>query len=177
MSRNTYRPVASARSLQAFLKTHWSDRYLWGAGTFDGRRKVGLDISTFMALQRIMEEMLKGPDWEGVDAALDHVFLFDDFLKSPRYAGNGKHLANLRSAVLRRDGSRSQDHLARLMRVVKPMAADRTFADDQTVTVKRTEHGWFDGRMSARVKPGSGGYAVIDDDGVEHRIMHLRDIS
>ncbi len=56
------------------------------------------------------------------------------------------------------------------------MAADRTFADNQPVSVIRTEHGWHDGHLQGRVKPGSGGHVVVDDDGCEHEIRHVRDI-
>ena len=176
MTQKAYPPKASARNLQAFLKVHWRDRYLWGAGSMDRHGKTKVDISTFVALQRILEEFLETQDWDGADAVMSLTVLFEDFLKSPRYAGNGKHLANLSSAIARRDVARSKDHLGRLVKVVHPMAADRSFADGQIVSVKRTEHGWFDGRMQARVKPGSGGYVVIDDEGHEHDIRHLRDI-
>lgn len=169
-------PMPTVQRLHSFFRTHWCGQYLWGAGSYDGKRKPAIDISSFMALQRILETALKTPDWEIADDVLRHFQLFQDFLKSPRYVGADRHLDNLTGSVTRRDQRRDLLHLARMMKTVHPMAADHVFADNDRVSVIRTEHGWFDGQLQGNVKPGSGGLVVIDDEGGEHYIRHVRDI-
>lgn len=176
MALKLHKLAPAIQDLHAFLLAHWGDRHLPGAGTFDCRKAPALDISTFLALMRILDETVKAHDWDIASGAVAQMRTFGEFLSSPRYAGNGKHLDNLSSAVERQDERRASTHLARLAKVVRPMAADKTFADNQPVSVIRTEHGWYDGHLQGRVKPGSGGHVVVDDEGGEHDIRHVRDI-
>lgn len=173
---NVGRMKGAHKALHAFLRLHWADRYLWGAGSFNPRVPVVIGIHSLVALCEIVEEGLGDGDWDRVDQAVSHMPLYERMLADRRYDGHAAHLTNLTSAIARRSSDKAKLHLARLRKVVHVVAADRTFTDGERVSVKRTEHGWYDGRLQGRVKAGSGGHVVVDDDGVEHEIRHLRDI-
>lgn len=44
------------------------------------------------------------------------------------------------------------------------------------VSVTRTRHGWYDGRLSGTFTGGGCSGTVVDDEGWEHEICHPRDI-
>ena len=173
---NVGRMKGPLRDLHAFLKLHWADRYLWGAGTFNPRVPAVIGIHTFTGLAEIMKEGIDAGDWERVDQTVAHLPLYAAMLADRRYDGHAKHLENLLGAIAKRTTEKATLHLVRLRKVVHVVAADRTFKDGERVSIIRTEHGWFDGRLGGRVKPGSGGYVVEGDDGHDHDIRHLRDI-
>ena len=173
---NVGRMKGPLKALHAFLKVHWAGRHLWGAGSFNPRVPPVIGIHSLVALCEIIGEGVDAGDWERVDQAVSHLPLYGPMLSDHRYDGHAAHLANLLGAISRRSQDKAKLHLARLRKVVRVVAADRTFADGERVSVKRTEHGWHDGRLQGRVKAGSGGRIVIDDDGGENEIRHLRDI-
>lgn len=65
-------------------------------------------------------------------------------------------------------------------RVILPTR--KPFSVGDTVSVIRTEHGWYDGALSATVKAvyerptGTHCYVVTDDDGNDHEVNHTRDM-
>jgi hypothetical protein len=173
---NVGRMKGPLRDLHAFLKLHWADRYLWGAGTFNPRVPPVIGIYTFTGLMEIVKEAVAAGEWDRVEEALTHLPLYAAMLADRRYDGHAAHLDNLRGAIAKRSTDKATLHLGRLRKVVHVVAADRTFKDGERVSITRTEHGWFDGRLGGTVKPGSGGHVVLGDDGHEHEIRHLRDI-
>lgn len=156
------------RDLVAFLKAHWP--------RFDPKRPAVLGIDSFEAVSRALGAAVTEGNWDAADGAMALMPQYAAFLSNRRYAGHERHLANLASAVAKRKTDKALLHHRRLAAVVHRVAADRHFADGERVSVIRTEHGWFDGSLSGTVKPGSGGYVVLGDDGYEHEIEHLRDI-
>lgn len=173
---NVGRMKGPHKALHAFLKLHWADRYLWGAGSFNPRVPVVIGVHSFTALMEITGEAVKAGDWERVDEVLTHLPLYSRMLEDRRYDGHGRHLDNLRGAIAKRSADKAALHLQRLRKVVHVTVADKTIRDGQRVSVMRTEHGWYDGSLQGNVKAGSGGHIVVDDDGNEHEIRHLRDI-
>lgn len=170
------KPKGPMRALHELLKRHWTERRLFWGGEFDPKRPVRIDISTFNCLMTLMQDALSKEEWEIVDETVGFIPLYEAFLTNPRYAGHAPHLANLVNAVARRNQAKANLHLKRLTGIVHRVAADRTFRDGERVSIIRSEHGWYDGRLAGTVKPGSGGHVVVDEDGTEHQIRHLRDI-
>lgn len=170
------KPTPQMKALHALLKLHWTERRLFWAGSFNPKVTVPIDISSFSALMMLLRDALAKDEWDLVDEVVGFLPLYDAFLTDRRYAGHAPHLANMTSAIAKRAKAKAALHQERLTKVVHPMASDRTFKDGEHVSIIRTEHGWYDGRVGGRVKPGSGGFAVEGDDGMEYEIQHLRDI-
>lgn len=171
---NAVRPTI--KTLQAFFKAHWEGRYLFGPGSYNPKTKPKIDIDTFSALRILMHEALRAENWELVDEAVSLLPLYEGFLANPRYVDHVPHLANLLKSIAKREPRKANHHIEKLAVTVRKTAADRVFKDGERVSIIRTEHGWFDGRLSGTVKAGSGGYVIEGDDGHEHEIRHLRDI-
>lgn len=170
--------TAPTKALREFLKANWKDRYLFGtqSGTFNPKVVPNIGIDTFTGLMTFLKEAIAADDWDKADEILAFLPLYEGFLAGPRYKGHAPHLTNLVNAIAKRNAVKARLHLDRLTAVVHLVANDRVFKDNERVSVIRHEHGWVDGRVSGTVKPGSGGYVVEGDDGMEYDIKHLRDI-
>ena len=164
------------RALHLFLQDRMNGRYVLGTGSFDPRVAVKLDVDTFAMVTMLLKEAVDEGDWDEADAIVAFLPLYGDFLGNRRYDGHAAHLGNMVAAVAKRSASKTTLHLERLRKVVHRVAADRVFADNERVSIIRSEHGWHDGSISGTVKPGSGGHVVVDDDGHDIEIRHLRDI-
>jgi hypothetical protein len=156
-------------------------RYLrdnWPRETYDGRAGPRVDIGVFGLLAKRLADAAAAQDWTDADAVAGHLEAFGPFLSAyRRYDGWRVHMDNLRGAVAARSVQRVGTHLARLTRIVRPTAADRTFADGERVAIRRTEHGWHGGRLGGTVRPDSGGTVVDGDDGACHEVLHPRDLA
>lgn len=144
--------------------------------TFDWKRAPRLDAAELVSLVGVAAASADGADWEDAEKALGLVDHYATVLALPRHVGYAPHLANLRSAVAKRSRHLCLVHSTRLLRVIRTAATDDPLRDNDRVSVTRTEHGWFDGRLMATVVPGSGGSLVKDDEGIVHEIRHRRDV-
>lgn len=144
--------------------------------TFDWKRAPRLDAAELVSLIGVAAASADGADWDGAEKALGLIDRYATVLALPRHVGYAPHLANLRSAVAKRSRHLCLVHSTRLLRVVRTAATDDPLRDDDRVSITRTEHGWFDGRLMGNVVPGSGGWVVKDDDGNYHDIRHRRDV-
>jgi hypothetical protein len=144
--------------------------------TFDWKRAPRLDATELTSLIRVAASSAADADWDGAERALGLMESYAAVLALPRHAGHAPHLANLRSAVAKRSKHLCLVHSTRLLRVIQPAATDVPLRDNERVSVTRTEHGWFDGRLMATVVAGSGGSLVKDDEGIVHEIRHRRDV-
>lgn len=156
------------REVHAFLKAN--------AQTFDAKRPARLDPPELVGLISILDDAIASGDWDRTDAVLLLIPAYASTLALPRHAGHERHLGSLRNAVTKRCRRTSVVHVARLRRIIRIVANDDPLTGGERVSVTRTKHGWFDGRLHATVVEGSGGSLVRDDAGDEHEIGHRRDV-
>lgn len=90
------------------------------------------------------------------------------------------HWYNFRMAVSRKDRPKAILHLARLRKIVRPVANDQPHEVGQRVYVERYEHGWDIGEGTVQnrrqTQDGIWVYSVrLDRDGCDIPVTHTND--
>lgn len=145
-------------------------------GTFNHRVPPTADIHTLDLVLDIVKTAIRIRHWPRAQEALTHVPWFGSLLAHPRYAGHAPHLVALSRACVEMDVDKANRALARLRRIVRPVAADRDIRDGQIVRVMRTRHGWYDGHVEGRFEQTRDGMTVTDANGDVYEIEHKRDV-
>lgn len=108
---------------------------------YDRKKPPTADIATFYELGMMLKTDIAAGDWDKADAIVANLPLFSALLSKSKYAGHTPHLADMLKTVAARNSAKASHHLIRLLAIVRPMASDRVFADNQRVSITRTEHG------------------------------------
>jgi hypothetical protein len=145
-------------------------------GAFNHKVPPTADIHTLALVLDIVKTAIRIRRWSRAQEALLHVPWFESLLAHPRYAGHAPHLAALHRACAEMDVDKANRALARLRRIVRPVAADREIREGQIVRVMRTRHGWYDGHVEGRFARTPDGMTVTDGNGDVYEIEHERDV-
>lgn len=145
-------------------------------GAFNHKVPPTADIHTLMLVLDIVKVAIRIRRWSRAREALVHVPWFESLLAHPRYAGHAPHLVALHRACAEMDVDKANRALARLRRIVRPVAADREIHDGQIVRIMRTQHGWHDGHVEGRFAQTDEGMTVTAANGDVYEIEHKRDV-
>ncbi len=170
MSKKLKKLTPAMSRLDAFLRIHDS--------RYDRRDGPKIDIFSLTKVFGVLGKALEDRDQTKLDECCELIFLYGDFIdNNPRYEGSVTHLHNMSMAIKKNKPDKAILHLNRLMKVVHPVAADSPFSVGDKVSIIRSDHGWYDGRIGGTiVAGGEGGYVVEDDDGGTHDVRKTRDM-